>query len=215
MRNKVLFSLIFISFFGTLNAQRNFKTGYIIKPGGDTLYGEIDYRNNLMMGHLCRFRHNKIIKEYLPFEIAGYRYSNGRYFVSKKYNNVNVFLEFLVNGKLNLYYLRDKHGDHYFIEKNGNNLAELHYEKGIKYVDDIPYEYVINDQIDTLLKYTQDDPQLKSDIVTLSSPTNYDLTKLAQKYHTQVCNGEKCIIYRKPAPFVKLVGLDRISEKCF
>ncbi len=46
----LLFSIV------ALNAQTNFRPGYIISLTGDTIYGDIDYRGDFLMSMLCKFR---------------------------------------------------------------------------------------------------------------------------------------------------------------
>jgi hypothetical protein len=44
---------------GVLNAQTDFRTGYIIKAFDDTIHGLIDYQGDLLMGKVCRIKwHN-------------------------------------------------------------------------------------------------------------------------------------------------------------
>ena len=50
----LLFGLLMIIEF--LNAQTDFRPGYIIENSGDTIHGEIDYRGDILMGNVCRFK---------------------------------------------------------------------------------------------------------------------------------------------------------------
>lgn len=57
------------------SAQADFRPGYIITVPGDTLYGEIDYRGDLLMGSVCRFRNeHKETKDYTPHDIFAFRF---------------------------------------------------------------------------------------------------------------------------------------------
>src|SRR5690606_8936442 len=57
------------------SAQADFRPGYVIKAPGDTLYGEIDYRGDLLMGSVCRFRNeHKETKDYTPHDIFAFRF---------------------------------------------------------------------------------------------------------------------------------------------
>jgi len=53
---KALILGLILSAHMVLTAQTNFKPGYIIKNSADTLYGKIDYRGDLLMGSICRFK---------------------------------------------------------------------------------------------------------------------------------------------------------------
>ncbi len=134
IKSLVLFGLIIST--GVLHAQRDFRPGYIIKNSGDTLYGKIDYRNDLLMSSVCTFKANdNTINEFLPKDILAYRLIDSKYYISREVNGKSVFLEYLIKGKVNIYYLRDDTGDHYFLDKEGVKLTEIPYEEGIKYID--------------------------------------------------------------------------------
>lgn len=59
-------------------AQRNFRSGYIITLKQDTVYGQIDFRTDKVNAERCVFklRTNTDPVTYLPFEIAGYRFTD-------------------------------------------------------------------------------------------------------------------------------------------
>lgn len=104
--------------------------GYVITNPGDTLFGEIDYRGDLLMGKLCRFKDNNgEEQEFLPAGIQGYRFIDSKYYISLEVNGRNVFLEYLINGKVSIYYLRDDAGDHYYIDKEGEVMKEIPYNE--------------------------------------------------------------------------------------
>ena len=115
-----------------------------------------------------------------------------------------MFLEFLIKGALNIYYLRDEKGDHYYIDKDSVKLIELPYEEGIKYVDDERVYYETKKHIGILTYCTQDEPQLQSRIKGMHKPEHETLIDLAKAYNKAKCNTENCIIYEKPIPFTKV-----------
>jgi hypothetical protein len=204
LKNLILFGLLFS--IGVLNAQTDFRAGYIIKSTGDTLYGDIDYRGDLLMSGLCKFKDNEnTIKEYSPNDIAAFRFIDSKYYVSREINNRKVFLEYLIKGKINIYYMRDDIGDHYFLDKQDVKLTEIPYEEGIKYVEDKQVFYESTRHIGLLSVYMQDAPKLQSRIQTIKKPEHQNLIKLAEAYHNAVCEGERCIIYKKSAPFIKIL----------
>jgi hypothetical protein len=203
-RLNILFA-VFI-FATSLFAQTDFRPGYVIKTEGDTLYGEIDYRGDKLMGHICTFRPNKNgeVSTFAPGEIFGYRFIDSKYFVSKIVGDKNVFLEYLINGKVKIYYLRDDVSDHYFIEKEGEKLMELTYEEGIRRKNDKEYFYKSTKHIGILSYYMQDAPDLIALIQKMPEPEHKNLIQLAEKYHNEVCDGERCIIYEKKLPPIKV-----------
>jgi hypothetical protein len=209
--------LLFIT--GLVRAQTDFRAGYVIDLKNDTLMGDIDYRGDVLMGQVCTFKApiNGYITRYAPEDIAGYRFKNDRFFVAREIKGKKVFLEFLIKGKISIYYIRDNEGDHYYIEKIAGKLVELPYKEGIKYDNNIGYrhdydkngnEYDKNKaysfssttHIGILIYYMQDAPEFQSEIIKLKRPEHDDLIKLAKDYHTQVCKDETCIIYKKKAP---------------
>lgn len=199
-----LFSLLLI-LKGAIYAQSDFRPGYIINLEADTIYGVIDYRGDLLMGESCRFKTESLdnVKVYSPVDLIAYRLKGGKYFISKEINSRKVFLEFLVKGKLNVYYLRDNRGDHYFVEKEASEITELPYEEVIRYKDDKRYSYNTTKHIGLLKIYTQDAPELQLRIANIGSPNHDNLTRLAKDYHYIVCKNEPCIIFKKKEPFIK------------
>ena len=106
-----IFLVVFLTA-GTLFAQTNFKSGYVIKLSGDTIFGEIDYRNDVRMAKKCSFRSNANapVIDYKPEDIFGYHFTDSKYFVSEVVNGQRYFLEFLIKGKINIYDLKDDNG---------------------------------------------------------------------------------------------------------
>jgi hypothetical protein len=189
---------------GVLNAQKDFRAGYIIKNSGDTLYGEIDYRGDLLMSNKCKFKQDNNITEFIPTDILGFRFTDSKYYISKEVDGKMVFLEYLVKGKVDIYYMRDKIGDHYYLDKEDSALTELPYNEEIRYRDGKKYIYKSTKHIGLLNVYLQDAPGLQSEINNIKKPEHQNMVKLAEDYHNVVCNGEKCIIYEKKQPLIKV-----------
>jgi len=202
---KILILLLFTSS-NLLNAQTNYKPGFIITNIGDTIFGEIDYRGDLLMSNICKFRTNEnTIINYTPENIISYRFIEGKYFISKKINKQSVFLEYLIKGEVNIYYLRDKNGDHYYIDKKNEKLTELPYKKGVKYIDNKRVFYETTKHIGLLRYFMQDAPNLLSQINNIKEPNHNNLIKLAENYQNTICKDEKCIIYDKNIKSVKII----------
>jgi len=204
LRSIILLGLLFPA--SLLNAQTDFRPGYIINKSGDTLSGQIDYRGDLFMSSLCRFKEaDNTIKEYSPNDIEAYRFIDSKYYVSKEINKTIFFLEYLIKGKINIYYLRDETGDHYYLDKEDVKLTEIPYEEGIKYVDDKQVYFETTKHIGLLNYYMQDAPEFQTRIQTIKKPGHQNLIKLAEEYHNAVCKGEKCVIYEKSVPPVRII----------
>jgi len=106
-----------------LNAQPDFRTGYIIFENGDTVHGKIDYQDDRLMSTVCSFKQmsSESIIDYSPYDIKEFRFENSKCYVSRtQESGEKVFLEYLIKGKLNVYYYRDEEmNDYYFIDKVG------------------------------------------------------------------------------------------------
>ena len=205
MRIKLLLLFIFLFTFVQINAQTDFRAGYVIKENNDTLFGEIDYRGDFSMGERCRFRLNEKerVNIFYPNEILGYRFNDSKYFVSKEVNDKQVFLEYLVNGEINIYYLRDNNGDHYFLDKEGSTITEIRYNEEIRYIGNTQYLHKSTEHIGLLNFYMQDAPDFQSRIAKINKPEHENLIKLAKDYHNKVCEDGACVIYEKKASLFK------------
>jgi hypothetical protein len=206
MKFKSLIFLALLFSIGLLNAQTDFRPGYIILPSGDTIAGKIDYRGDILMGRDCRFIPSGTDKElkYSPYNIIAYRFVDSKYFVSKEINGEKLFLEFLIKGKVNVYVHRNPKEDQYFIEKEGLGLTELPYREEIRYNENVPYEYRSTTHIGLLNMYMQDVPEFQSRIAKMWMPKQRWLIELAEDYHHKICKDESCMIFEKKLPFLKL-----------
>ncbi len=157
MKLKRLVLFVLLSSTGILYAQTDFRPGYIIKTIGDTIFGQIDYRGDILMSKVCRFKDKESeITEYYPNDITAYRFIDSKYYVSRELNKKQVFLEYLIKGEINIYYMRDGIGDHYYLDKEDVKLTEIPYEEGIKYVDNKQVFYESKKHIGVLNYYMQD-----------------------------------------------------------
>lgn len=213
-RNNVVKKLLPLIVFSILpflvNGQTVFRPGYYITWDNDTIFGLVDYRGAVRNSRFCSFKENDNAETIRlePKEIQAYRFTNDKYYVSKEIEvegeKKQIFLEMLVNGITNLYFLRYDEKDMYFLEKADGTIYTLvkdiltEYEKGKGMVSRETYKYVgqlkiaFADCWDIL-------PMIKN--VTLSHQSLIEMTK---KYHDCVCNEERCIIYEKKLPALKV-----------
>lgn len=142
--NKKLFFISLLAFLASqvLFSQSEFLEGYILKSEHDTLYGKIEnrsyYQNSIQVNFIENNRNNVV--KFSPDEIFGYRFSNGKYYISENVringHQKNIFLEYIVNGRLNIYIYQDKLlWNHYFVSKDSLPIEELGYREYIKRVD--------------------------------------------------------------------------------
>ena len=205
LKRLLFLGLLFVT--GQINAQTDFRPGYVIKLNKDTVRGEIYYRGDELMSEVCSFKINNKEKEikYSPNDLVEYRFNKDKYFISKQVNGKRVFLEFLIKGRINIYYFRDDKGDdHYFIEKQGREMTELPYEEGIRYRNDTPYFYTSTKHIGILNFYLKDVPEFQPRIAQMVKFDHKILVKLAEDYHNKVCKDTSCIIFEKSIPWIKI-----------
>jgi hypothetical protein len=172
----------------------------------------------------CSFKKemNEKATDYLPGEILAYRFTdNGKFFISKETPTESgskpFFLEYLIKGKANIYFMRDN-VDHYYIETENNKIIELsdpltiiENKDGLRYIK--PASFIGK------LKYVLANcPDLYPEIekTKLFAP---ELIKLAKDYHLKICNSEQCIIFERKIKPLKIhtvivagVSLDKFGS---
>ena len=166
----ILISLAIILANSDILAQKDFKSGYILTNSGDTIKGFIDLQNPTLNSMECVFSKeeegdNSI--KYKPGEIKEYRVFNHRYYISKKVSvdssEKDVFLEFLVNGKAKLYYLKDYSYEYFYLEKEDSELVELSNEiVGVEDKDGNRFDKESKKYIGIMSFYLADAPNIQS-----------------------------------------------------
>jgi hypothetical protein len=203
---KIIFNFSIIFFLvchSIVNAQLDFWPGYVLLNEKDTLSGFIAAQTDYLNCRQCVY--SKTVDGdsktyYSPTEIIGYRYENGRYFISKSIEldtiQKTVFVEFLVNGVSNLYYYRNDN-DYYFVENENSELTRLFYNE-VHFYNEWGHEKIkYNEQYKGALKYLyRDYPELYGSINQLHFDQK-SLIKISKKYHEKVCPDEECIVYSK------------------
>lgn len=200
---KITVTIFILCVFTIVKAQTDFQDGYIITSDFDTIYGKIDNRNYNYNAHYCDFKkiNSDSIITYFPDQLFGYRFNNGKYYLSKEFQNNKIFMEFLINGNLDIYFYQDKQNkNHYYASKDTIRLQELKYEKGIKYIDGRDRFYESKEYVGILNFFTYDCPEIKNEIPKLNEPNHKNLIEFAKNYHSLTCENEECIIYAKEIP---------------
>lgn len=124
MRTLVVPVFLLLIFVNPVYAQTDFRDGFIITTGNDTLKGKVDFRSNAQNYKSCVFRDDQVTREYLPDQIKGFGYVNDRFFSSEVVEN--AFVEVLVSGDISLY----RHKEFFLIRK-GDQLYELEPKKKV------------------------------------------------------------------------------------
>jgi len=197
----------------------NYKNGYIITNRGDTVFGQIDVRTNMINQSQCRFRTDEKSQPvvYKPFDITSYYCTDdGLYYISKTIEidsvKINTFVEFLVNGIMNLYYYEyktDKYSDGSYYQYEG--VVEYYFfedETGKMYAVDKKPDKILSDNLtksdylyrDITSYILRDAPNISRNIKNMqfNQKSFIEITKI---YHNAVCTDrQKCIVYQNPNP---------------
>lgn len=74
-----------VIFYAKTYSQTDFRPGYIINLNNDTTYGLIDSRGDIRNAQLCVFRKDTKSEpiNYTPADLFGYRFIDGKYYISK------------------------------------------------------------------------------------------------------------------------------------
>ena len=215
------FFFLFIAFM-SINAQSNFRPGYVIINETDTISGVIDFRTYKINAQLCRFRLSDTSEEkvYYPGDIYGYRFTDdGKYYVSKDIEiegqQEKVFLEYLVQGIISLYFYPGEQSDYYFFQDNSGKMIPVTKQdkkdvkdknksmigmttSGIYNLEDNKYKGIV--------RYIFKDSESVSKAALKMSFKQNEIIDLTKKYHADVCtSGEECIVFTaKPDKYVKI-----------
>lgn len=197
------------------------KQGYVITLSNDTLYGYIDYKNWKKTPEQILFKETlagsgfyftpKTIKE---FHTAGKVYrraiikidessrKTGEVILAQELQFIidTVFLQAIILGEKELYYLKDSIGKASFFIKQDSVYKWLIYKKYQRTLKDKKVTVVNNNYIGQLLLYLQNCPSINS----VLSETNYDLKSLSKVfYYYYDCTNTK-VVYREKEKKLKL-----------
>jgi hypothetical protein len=183
-------------------AQKDFKPGYVITNDEDTLYGLINLRSNFSNSRKCIYKKDKDAEEetFMPGEIKAYRIENHKYYLFKAVEingqTGSYFLEYLVSGITDLYYLNNPESEYYFIEKEGKLILLSNATIMRENVDGTTYAFPSNQYIGVLKYEFRDAPELSKEInnTSFSYKSLIDITK---KYHNSICKDYVCIDYSR------------------
>ncbi len=199
-------ALTILSIFVTSEAhtQERFRKGYIITKSNDTIFGYLQYRGSKTSSQICHFRRSDDhpVQKFNPHEISGYRFEDGKYFISRKIIDqgepVERFLEFLIKGKASVYFLESGDASRYFLETEREGLIELSEPEKIIHSDSGAY-FNIPKYKGKLLYMLADCPEIREDII--QTPLR---PKPMIKYHDLVCTDEACTVFERRYKKLKL-----------
>ncbi len=92
-KNLVLIFVLIIATVSGALSQPEIKEGYIISNDFDTVYGKIENNNYYKNGTYCGFQKakTKSFYKYLPWMIYGYRFLNGKFYITKQVGKKKLF----------------------------------------------------------------------------------------------------------------------------
>jgi len=208
-----------------INAQLNFKSGYIITLENDTLFGLINDGGGNQNANKCIFKSDKKgeVTHYLPGEIKSYRFIGGSYFVTQKMQDKStyksVFSEVLIDGKIKMYHYSRNNELAFYIDKGDGNLIGLlnkrtevpiaadglyAIQNGIHYVpiNSEKYDNQLNTAIyldiykDTLFSIFYESEKVRDQIDSIKY-SEKSLMQITKNYINETCEGDYCILYEK------------------
>jgi hypothetical protein len=227
MNKRSLVLLTIILFKLSIFAQSDFVPGFVLINKNDTVFGLIDLKDDISNSLKCRFKKTEkdSVRIYSPTQIYGYRFINGKYYVSREIIKTEklktVFVEYLVEGVVDLYFYRDSGNEnHYLIGKQNLPIKEISVPNEIIYKDGKMYQknFFINRNI--LKFYLQDCPEIYSDIDQLEDTHHKELIQLIKKYHDIHCPNDLCLIYQKKMPKLRIdiqpiIGLTCLNSNLY
>lgn len=185
----------------TLNAQSNYKRGFIITNEKDTIMGLVDFRTDRTNSKICKFKKSEKAEEqvFYPKEIFGYMFiDETKYYISQTINikdkNYDVFLEYLVKGIKDLYFYSDETDnlDYYFLKDEDGKMISFTKEPD-KIIDNTLKK---DDKYKRALNYAFRDCEAIANNVDKVDFGRRSMIKLTEKYHKQMCSpGLECIVF--------------------
>lgn len=201
MKTTVL-AIVLTAAFHLCNAQVNPQLGYVLTWEGDTVRGVIDYRTDSHNASACNFRKEgeTSFREYGPKDIASYRINdNGAYYVSLELpiegKKRRVFAQYLLEGGVSLYYVRQMGFSYYYIVGEDGEVAEIRgYDEA---------EFTGRDAVVLRRNNLAAASHVLSKDITLvhqlwkSDVNARNLTKLVRQYNEKYCtDAGECIEYQ-------------------
>jgi hypothetical protein len=209
MKHLITIVLFFCFAIPEIIAQSDFRDGYIINNNNDTIYGLIDYRGNKANARRCLYRKDIHAETQLftPDDILGYRFNDSKYYVSRFITTASderkqLFLEYLINGIVDVFYYRDDKGEHYLVGDDNDSIYALKKEDREIFINNKLHSIESNEYIGVLKAMFHESPTIFSRVENIGLG-HKSLINIALDYHNEVCHDQECIIYEKKLPKFK------------
>jgi len=186
-----------------LSAQKWIKEGYLIDNDSDTLQGWIDMRKSLKNVEFVWFSTSSD-GNFTPVEastLQGYTLLDGLHMISRQVSINGVtrvrFIEYLVDGIVDLYLVNEDGQYYYLIEIEGKEPLLLDDTNKSLERDDETYIVKSHQYIGALKAAMADCPDLFPQIETMTL-SSVNLVKLSHDYHDRMCSpGAPCLVYQR------------------
>ncbi len=199
MKKTLLVLMFLLSLILSAFSQKDYRDGYIITLSHDTIYGEIDLKSNYKNRKICEFKQEDKKIKYSPEDIRGFKIEDSKFYVSKEIElegeTQSLFVEYLLDGVVDLYYLKDFEQELYFIEKEGK-LYQLKNKEVKKYHEGVNYVGNSTQYLGVLSYLFHDSPTIK-DKIKNTRFTGKSLAKITEEYHHSICDDYSCIDYQR------------------
>jgi hypothetical protein len=214
MKDLITIVLFFCLAIPEIIAQSDFRDGYIINNNNDTLYGLINYNGNKANAIRCLYRKdiNAETQVFAPDEILGYRFNDSKYYVSRFITTASnerkqLFLEYLINGIVDVFYYRDEIGEHYLVGDDNDSIYALKKENKEIFINNKLHLIKSKEYIGVLKAMFHESPTIFSRVENIGLG-HKSLINIAYDYHNEVCHDEECIVYEKTLPkFINTFGI--------
>jgi hypothetical protein len=208
MKAKLIILILSALLTNSLLGQKGYKPGFIVTNQGDTVRGSIQLRSNISYSYQCPFlaAGSETPTIFSPFEISAFRIEDNKYYVATDLVIDNakerLFLEYLVDGIVDLYYLREPGRELYFVKKD-SVFTELSNNEITVVVNDKDnngkekkYSGSSNEYKRKLNYIFSESSTARSKLQELNF-TYRDLIGITKNYHEDVCTEYDCIDYSR------------------
>lgn len=120
----LLISLIIFSLTAKSQAKQDYD--FIVKLNNDTVYGYVNFTDDLSKQMVCSFTAlgDSVTYDYTPYEIKSYQLNDGVKFVSFTYNRTKIFVEQVIKNNKASIIFEDNTGKHIYRLNKYNNLEQ-------------------------------------------------------------------------------------------
>jgi len=220
MNKHLIVSVLTLFLIFKSQAQSDFREGYIINVNNDTTYGLINYEGLFQNARDCHFKKDESskIQVYFPKDLTAYRFTDSRYFQSIPLHlgaePEILFLECLIQGKVDIYRCYFEGTTHYFARKDEEPLRELRDDEVSVEKDGTTYVKDSKAYVGVLKTMLADSPDIANRVDNMLL-TQKSLVGMAHDYHVATCTDGDCIIFENSLrpknhrfQFGTMVGID-------